>query len=211
MTNIRNNEGITGIAAAILLASIVLIAGVAASVVMSSSEGKTEEDYEQMMNEALDEISTYLQIKNAVGKYYYIEGEKRIQKIAILIKPIFSIDIDTSQLIIQLSNGKQIQMLYYGGHAEFIHAHPLFEHPIWNNQNENIFGFIVALDKDKSLVDYSTINDHTDMAYVTIKLSEDFQLKNGESIQITLFPSTGIARTVTIEAPAPITPIVSLY
>ncbi|UCD13094.1 MAG: hypothetical protein JSW60_05915 [Thermoplasmatales archaeon] len=211
MANIYNNEGITGIAAAILLAGIILIAGAAASITMSNSKGETEKDYKQMMNEALDEISIYLQIKDVIGKYYSIEGEKRIQKIAILIKPLFSTNIDTSKLLIQLFNGKQIQMLYYSGNAEFIHSYPLFEHSLWNNQNENNFGLVVTLDKDKSLVDYSIINDHTDMAYITIKLSEDFQLKNGDSIQITLFPSTGVERTVSIEAPAPLTPIVSLH
>ncbi len=210
MAIIYNSVGITGISAAIILAGIVLIAGVAASVTMVSSKGITEEDYEQMINDALTEISTYIQIKDIVGKYYSVDGERSIQKIVLLIKPLFSIDIDVSNLLIQISNGKQIQMLYYCGKSEFVNAHPIFEHPLWNYQNESNFGLITPLDKDKSLINFSTMNDHTDMAYLTIKLPTNFQLKYGDPIQITILPSIGIVRKITINAPAPITPIVSL-
>jgi len=208
--DIQNNEGIAGIALAIILAGIIITAGVAASVILGGSDNGTEEDYEQILNEALDEISTYIQIKDMVGKFYSIDGEKRIQRIALLIKPLFSIDIDVSELTIKLNNGKQISMLYYDGNANFINVNPLFEHPVWNEQNENNFGFIVILDKDESLVNHSIINENTDMAYITIKLPEDFELKKGDSMQITLFPSTGITRTIEIKAPAPVTSIVNL-
>lgn len=208
--DIQNKEGIAGIALAIILAGIIITAGVAASFILGESNNESETDYEQTVNEALNEFSTYIQIKDMVGKFYSIDGEKRLQKIALLIKPLFSVDIDISELTIKLNNGEQISMLYYNGNANFINANPLFEHPIWNEQNEDNFGFIVILDKDKSLVNHSIINKNTDMAYITIKLPEDFMLKKGNSMQITLFPSTGIARTIEIEAPAPITSIVNL-
>lgn len=202
-----NNEGIAGIALAVILAGIIITAGVTASVILGESENGSEEE---MLNEALDEISTYIQIKDKIGKFYSIEGGKCIQKIALLIKPLFSIDIDVSDLTIKLNNGEQINMLYYSGNAGFINANPLFEHPIWNEQNEENFGFIVILDKDESLVNHSIINKNTDIAYITIKLPENFWLKKGDSMHITLFPSAGIARTIEIEAPAPVTPIVNL-
>ena len=88
-----NNNGATGIVAAIMLGGIILIAGAAASVMMGNTNEGLEE-YEQILNEALDEISNYIQIKDIVGKYYSMEREKRIQKIAILVKPLFSIDVD---------------------------------------------------------------------------------------------------------------------
>lgn len=210
MAIIYNSEGITGISAAIIVGSIILIAGVAASVTMNNSEGMTEDDYEQLINDTLNEISTYIQFKDILGKYYSLGGERSIQRIAILIKPLFSIDIDMSNLLIQISNGKQIQMLYYCGKSEFVNAYPIFEHPLWNYQNESNFGLITPLDKDKSLINFSTMNDHTDIAYLTIKLPTNLQLKYGDSIQITILPSIGIVRKITIKAPAPITPIVSL-
>lgn len=205
-----NNEGGTGIITAILLVSFILIAATAVSVIMRNSEDMSEQDLEAILNGAVDEISTYIQIKDVMGKYYSTEGEQSIQKIAVLIKSLFSIDIDASELMIKLCNGEQIKMLFYSGQAEFMHSSSLFEHPIWDNMKGDNFNFVVALDKDRSLVDYNTINDNTDMAYITIKLSEDFAMKKGDTMTITFFLSKGVTRTITVKAPLPMKQIVSL-
>ena len=112
--------------------------------------------------------------------------------------------------MIKLCNGEKIKMLFYSGQAEFIHSSSLFEHPIWNTIENETFGFIVTLDKDRSLVDHNTINDNTDMAYIIIKLSEDFAMKKGDRITTTFFPSAGIEKTMTLEAPLPMKRIVTL-
>ncbi len=162
------------------------------------------------MDNTVREISTYIQIKDTLGKYYSTEGEQRIQKIAILIKPLFSINMDTSKLMIKLNNGKQVKLLYYNEQAEFIGYHSLVEHPIWDTINDNDFGFIVTLDTDRSLVDHDVLNANIDMAYLIIKLSEDFTMKKGDTLEITLSPSTRITRTLVIEAPLPMKPVVTL-
>lgn len=205
-----NNQGVTGIATAILLISFILIGATAASVIMGDSGNNPEENYEEILEEALDEISTYIQIKDALGKYNSTTEEQHIQKIAILIKPLFSIDIDASKLVIKLNNGKQIKMLYYTRQAEFISSNSLFEHPIWTTMTDTDFGFIVILDKDQSIIDYGTINDNTDMTYIIIKLSNDFTMKKGDTLELTLFPSTGITKTINLKAPLPIKQIVAL-
>ena len=204
-----NDKGGLGITAAILLITFILIAATATSVIMDQSGKISEQDIEKMTNEIVDELSTYIQIKDMVGKYYTINEKQRIQKIAILIKPLISIDIDVSTLTIKIHNGQQIRMLYYSGQAAFIHSHSLFEHQIWDEMNHNSFSFIVTLDKDRSLVDHDTINDNTDTAYIIIKLPQEFTMKKGDSITITLFPSTGITRTKTVVAPLPIKQIVT--
>jgi len=205
-----NNQGATGIATAILLISFILIGATAASVIMGDSGNNPEENYEEILEEALDEISTYIQIKDALGKYNSTTEEQHIQKIAILIKPLFSIDIDASKLVIKLNNGKQIKMLYYNRQAEFISSNSLFEHPIWTTMTDTDFGFIVILDKDQSIIDYGTINDNTDMTYIIIKLSNDFTMKKGDTLELTLFPSTGVTKTINLKAPLPIKQIVAL-
>ena len=205
-----NNQGVTGIATAILLISFILIGATAASVIMGDSGNNPEENYEEILEEALDEISTYIQIKDALGKYNSTTEEQHIQKIAILIKPLFSIDIDASKLVIKLNNGKQIKMLYYNRQAEFISSNSLFEHPIWTTMTDTDFGFIVILDKDQSIIDYGTINDNTDMTYIIIKLPNDFTMKKGDTLELTLFPSTGITKTINLKAPLPIKQIVAL-
>jgi len=206
-----DTQGATGIATAILLLSFILIGATAASVIMDENgKNNSEENYEEILNEALDEISTYIQIKDVLGKYYTVEEDQHIQKIAILIKPLFSTDIDASKLMIKLNNGKQIKMLYYNSQAEFISSNSLFEHPIWDNMADINFGFIAVLDSDQSIIDYDTINDNTDMTYIILKLPDEFTLKKGDALEITLFPSTGITKTIHLKAPLPIKQIVSL-
>jgi len=204
-----NNWGSTGITTIILLMSFLLIGATIASVVRSGTGGTTtsEENIDQILNDVLDEITTYIQIKDQIGKYYMDNSVQKIQKIAILVKPLISQDIDISQLTIKLSNGYDVKILNYSGNARFIGTNSLFEHPIWNNITGNSFGFIVTLDSDRSLVDYNTLN--ADMAYIIIKLSEGFSMVKGDSLTVTLFPSSGLARTITLEAPLPIKPVVS--
>lgn len=205
-----NKEGATGIATAILLISFILIAATVASVLTDNSSDISEQDLEKMVDDIVDEISTYIQIKDVMGKFYSIEGESRIQKIAVLIKPLFSVDMDVSELMIKLCNGEQIKMLYYNGQAEFIGTNSLFEHPIWNNMDCDSFSFVVVLDKDKSLVDYNTIDDSTDMTYIIIKLSENFAMKKGNTMTITFLLGKGTTRTIEVKAPLPMKQIVSL-
>jgi len=210
-----DTQGATGIATAILLLSFILIGATAASVIMGGT-GKDSEgrDIEELIitsvDETIDEISTYIQIKDVMGKYYTIDEKQKIQKIAVLIKPLISVDIDISELMIKLNNGKQIKMLYYSGQADFISSNSLFEHPICNTIRTDKFGFVITLDKDRSIVDYGIINDNTDMAYIVIKLPENFTMEKGDNLEITLFPSKGITKTINIEAPLPIKQVVSL-
>ena len=205
-----NNKGATGIATAILLIAFILISATAASVLMNDSGPQYEKNYEELLDDTLNQISTYIQIKDVLGKYTSNTEEQQIQKIAILIKPLFSIDIDTSQLLIQINNGKQIKILSSNNHAEFILSHSLFEHPLWQTMNENTFSFIPILDKDQSIIKYNTINDNTDVVYIILQLSNDFAIQKGENLEITLFPATGITKTITLTAPLPIKNVVSL-
>ena len=54
------------------------------------------------------------------------------------------------------------------------------------------------------------MNDNTDMAYIIIKLSKEFQMKKGNTMTVTLFPSTGVQKIITLEAPIPINLVVTL-
>jgi len=57
---------------------------------------------------------------------------------------------------------------------------------------------------------FDTINDNTDMIYIVLKLPPDITMKKGDSLEITLFPSIGITKTIHLKAPLPIKQIVSL-
>lgn len=184
----------------IILIGVILSAIAAASIITGETQQTTtEENTDKMVNQVIDEITTYIQIKDQIGKFYKTYGEYKIEKIGILIKPLIPQDIDITGLTIKLTNGYDVKILNYSGKAEFIGKNSLFEHDIWDEITYDSYGFIVTVDKDRSLVDYNILNG--DMTYVIIKLDESFSMPQRGSLTVTLFPSSGIVRTTTLEAP----------
>lgn len=207
-----NNKGNIGISSVIILIALMLVAITALSVLSQDSTTTTEtteEEIEQMLNEALDSATKYIQITDQVGKYYGEPRQQRIQKIAIMIKPMFSNDIDISEFTIKISNGESVRILFYSNNAESIGQNRLFDHPIWDKTPDGTFSFIVTHDRDNSLVEYDTLDDNTDMAYIIIKLPVDYYMKKGDTLIVQLFPSSGITKTTLLEAPLPMKSVVS--
>jgi len=200
----------TGLRSAILIVSLLLIGITVASVISSeTTQNISEQDLEQMTEETIDEISTYILIKDQLGKYKKFDDEKRIEKIALWITPLVTQDIDVSQLTIQLNNGENVIFLVYSNKSVNLGPYSLFDNPIWNNMNGSNFGFISIIDTDESLVNYNTLNDCSDNAYLVFKLPEFITICKHEKIIVTLFPSTGITRTIELKAPLPIKSVVS--
>lgn len=196
----------------IILVTFILLGVVVASVITgitSETTGATEEhNYEQMVEETIDEITTYIQIRDQKGKYYEVDGQMEIQKIALLISPLISQDIDVTGLTIMLDNGENVKVLYYSGSSSNLNSDKLFEHTIWDSLDSNDFSFITIIDDDSSLVNFNTINDYRDNAYLIFKLPPDMQLCKKDKMVITLFPSSGIDRTIFLEAPPALTSVV---
>lgn len=204
-----DNRGVTTIAAVFLLISGIVLAATATSVLLGSNES-SEADYEQLLDDAVDEIATYIQVKDVVGKYYDVDGKLKIQKIALLIKPMFSLDINLSGLVLKINNGEQIAMHYFNGESDHVGSHPLFEHPLWSSLENNSYSVLILTDKDSSVLEYGTMNKNTDMVYITLQLPPYLSLRNGDEMSITLITSHGVARTIFIEAPLPIKKVVNL-
>jgi archaellin len=221
-----NNLGSSRISTAILLVTFLLVAVTIASVITGRSgidfSSKKDNDYwgknvgfddslnkdmEKILNDVLDDITTYIKILDKMGKFYDIDDQLKIQKIVIMIKPLIIQDIDISDLTIKINNGENVRVLDYSGNAEYIESNPLFEHLIWEKTSVNNFSLIITKDKDRSLINNNVIND--DMAYIIIKLSEDFFMVKGDSLIVTLFPSSGITRTTLLEAPLPMNRVIT--
>ena len=206
-----NNKGNLGLVTGILLIGFILIGAVSASVIMNSTTSSTTTDLNQMTNEVVNEISTYLQIKNIIGKYQTIQGEQKIQHIALLIQPLVSLDIDITHMTLKISNGEQLYILNYDGNAAPIGTYSLFAHPLWDTLTENTYTIIPIIDDDLSMTTYHTINKNSDTAFILVKLPNDMTMKYGDRLQITLIPSPGMERTFNIEAPLPTSHVVTLY
>jgi archaellin len=205
-----NNQANLGISSVIILISFILISVTAFSVLSNdTTEGTSEEEIQEIIDDTLDEITKYLQITDKIGKFYGPPQQQEIQKIALMVKPIFSNEIDISEITIKITDGNSIKILSYSGVAQPIDTNHLFEHPIWNDLNENTFGLISTHDKDNSISDYSVLNKNTDMAYIVISLSPDFFMKKGDTLFVQLFLSSGIIKTMSLEAPLPMRAIAS--
>lgn len=189
-----------------------LVLVTAARIIGQDSTGTeiSEENIDEILDETLDEITTYIQIKDKIGKYYGTPHNYKIKKIAILISPLISQNINMSEMTVKISNNENVKIINFIGISDKIGSNNLFDHPIWDQINENYFGIITTHDKDNSIINYNTINSNTDMLYLIIKLNGSFSMSNGDINIITLFPSTGIQKTIIIEAPLPMRKIVSL-
>jgi len=161
---------------------------------------------EEIEDEYFDEIQTYLQIKDKIGKYYGEYPDKQISKIAILVTPLVSQEVNLSGLSIKLNDGEMITYIDYSGNSTELGSHTLFEHPLWANLN-NTYGLLVINDEDDSMKDYDIFNRNSDMAYIVFELSGSFKMSRDEEMYVTLFPSTGWERTIWLEAPIPINSI----
>lgn len=206
-----NNHGQLGAIAGILLLVFILIGAVSASVIITETQSTSEEDLNNITNEIVDELCSYLQIKQIVGKYQTIQGEQRINKIAVLIKPYVSQTIDISHMTIELCDGEYYQILFFNGTTGSIRSGSLFEHPIWNSITNETYGLLATIDDDNSLIDSHMINKNTDMTFLIIQLPNDKALTQETQLVLTIRPSPGIGRTVTLEAPLPIKNVVTLY
>jgi archaellin len=206
-----NKQGNLGLITGILLIGFILIGAVSASVIMNTTKNVSDNDLNKITNEVVDEITTILQIKIAVGKYQMINGEQRIQQIAILIKPLISLDIKLSHMTIQLSNGEQLYVLSYNGNAASISSYSVFNHPLWDTITLGTYSLLPTIDDDQSIITDQLINKNTDMAFILIKLPDDTAMKKGDYLDITILPSPGMGRTIRLEAPLPTTHIVTLY
>lgn len=192
-----NNIGSTGITSMALISSL-LVMGAASSVIFEESDDLSE-DAKQAVNDALEEITTYLKIEEAIGKYYTTNNERRVERIVIFVKQFITSNVNVSELKIKIQNDVDVIVLSYSGHAEEIGSKPMFSHDIWEKTN-NSFSIIVTSDNDRSLLDYNIMNK--DRACMAIKLPESFAMEKSEKISISIIPSKGITSSILCETPS---------
>lgn len=206
---INDSIGSAGISSIILIIGILLIAATVGSVITETPQDLSGEDINEIVNDVVNEITSYIQIKNILGKYYHYENSYTLQKIMLLITPLFHVDYDLSELKIQLQTKDAIIDLNYNQNA-LIPSGNLFSDSYWEYDKDNVYGCLVTLDKDESVSQFHTLNDPTDMVYLTINLPKNMYLLKGDKITISLIAGTGAMRSVFIEAPLPMSMIVQL-
>ena len=200
-----------GTIAGILLLMFLLIGAASASWIITDSEITSEDELNRITNEVIDEICSSLLIKQIIGKYQDFQGEQRITKIAILIKPYVSQTIDITHMTITLCDGQQYTILFFNGTAGSLRSSSLFDHPQWDSMTAGTFSVLSTIDDDTSIVNSQLINKNTDMLFLLLSFPDGTGMKQDDVLEVTILPSPGIGRTVSLEAPLPIKPIVTLY
>ena len=193
-----NNIGAMGASIFPVLTSFILIGAGASSILVEDSEDLAQEA-EHIVNDVIEEITTYFTIDDVVGKYDTTNGVRSIKKIAILIKPFIQSTINLSEMTIKISNQHDLIILRFSSHVMERSTEGIFEHPIWLN-TDHAFSIIVLIDTDRSVIDYTVMNN--DFVILAIKLPDQFTMKNDESITISLVPPHGITRSVILETPS---------
>ncbi|HEC82151.1 MAG TPA: hypothetical protein ENI42_07015 [Thermoplasmatales archaeon] len=190
-----NNIGSTGIITVPLLSSLLVFS--AASTNIFENSDNLSKDVEKMVNDVVEEVATYIVIKDAIGKYYHnADGVPKVRKIVVLVKPLIPSVINISELTIEISNGNDVMLLSYSGKAMQSNSAALFEHQIWD-KTVDAFSLIVLIDKDKSLLDHGIMNE--DLALIAIRLPDKFAMGDDESITLSIIPVRGAITSVVLE------------
>jgi len=205
----KNISASIGITSVILIVAILLIAATVGSVITETSQEVSEEDINILVEDAIKEITSYIQIKNILGKYYAFENTYALQKIMILITPLFHVEYDLSTLVVQLQTNDMVTDLYYDQQA-VVPKGDLFAESNWHQEKENVYSCLISLDTDDSIQQYNILNDPTDMVYLTIDFPQSMYLYKGDSMKISLIAGSGVLRSISIKAPVPINKIVQL-
>jgi len=199
----------TGITTLIILTALLLVGITVTSVITEgTSDTTTECNYEEITDELIKEITSYLQIKDQKGKYTNINEEQKIEKIAILLSPLVSQNIDLTKLTIQLDNGQTIKILKYYKSSKLTQQ-SLFEHKLWVTLNGTNYALLTICDTDNLIANYNLINENSDNAYLIFKLPPDMMMKKYDTLKVTLFPSSGITKTTILKAPMPMKPVIT--
>ena len=206
-----NNKGNLGVTTGIFVILVIVIGAIAASAIIQTTQSTSLPDLTKLTNEAIDEITTTFQIKSVIGKYETIQGRACIQKIAILIKPLVSLNIDIDKIHLMIVSEDDLRLLSFNGSVAPMNTPSLFDHPLWDTLDEGRYGLITTVDDDGSMTTSQVIDKNTDMAFLIVKLPVAAPLFYGQILQLTLAPTPGNECTVTLEPPLPTTHVVSLY
>jgi archaellin len=209
-----NGSASTGVLSLLLLSIMLMGTAAVSNELFLGNDGEKIYDidnYEEIINDSLDEVSTYFNIKHILGKYNNDENKHHIGKAVILLKPYFDINFDMSGLHILLSNGEKTLMLQKNDKTELVGSYDVFEHPSWDYISYGFYSVLVVSDQDNSIKEFNVVNENTDMVYVTLTFSDYFNVEKGDEIKVSLIPSCGNSQTFMLKAPLPTSTIVDLY
>ena len=195
-----------GIGTLIIFIAMVLVAAVASSVLIQTSE-KLQQRAMAVGSQTTREVSSGMKI---VGMTGFTNTEKtRIEYLALSVQPragSYDINLNATNIYIQYDNMTVVSLDYSDGNviASSVSANGIFRTLNLTNINATEFGVIAVRDSDSSIP--STYGMSTkDLAILIINLtailSETSGLATSEEITGRIVPEVGAAGTFLITAP----------
>jgi len=199
--------GDMGIGAMIVFIAMVLVAGIAASVLIQTAN-RLEIQAMQTGQETIGEVSTGLAVTAING--YRVVGNASLDLMTISIQPRSgSFSIDLEQTYIELSDSNTKVVLMYQS-TEF-HDTPdidgdFFDTTFYNGLNATTFGIIVLEDADGSLSSTTPVVNKGDQVMLTINLDTVFSGTTGlptrTDVWGTIQPEEGAPAVFAFTSPA---------
>jgi len=168
----RKDVGSIGIGAMIVFIAMVLVAGIAASVLIQTST-KLESQAMKSGQETIAEVSTGLAVFDIEGK----TGTSDLRDLAITVRArAGASDIDLNETTILITDGTTKSLLtYYGwSDADLFNASvdadgQLFGTGNWSNLTNDYFGIIVLEDADGSCAQTNPVINKGDKVVLTVR------------------------------------------
>ncbi len=196
--------GAIGIGAMIVFIAMVLVAGIAASVLIQTS-GKLEMQAMKSGQETIAEVATGIQVEGIEG--YNASGAGTISRLAIEIRArAGSQEVDISETVVELTDSNTKNLFTYNS-GNFTPVASIdgniFTASFYPFDNDTIFGLIVLEDADNSITAANPIINTGDHVIITINITKAFG-GFGTRVDVTgiVIPEEGSPGVVSFTTPA---------
>ncbi len=170
--NQKEDVGATGIGTMIIFIAMVLVAGIAASVLIQTSS-RLESQAMSTGEETTAEVATGLSVEGVMG---YAASTEDIKYLAIEVRPRSgSKEIDLSETLLTLSNSSTQLVLTYDSTVFTLKASidgDLFAAASYTGLDANEFGIIVLEDADGSCISTTPVVNRGDKVIVTVNVGD---------------------------------------
>jgi len=206
----KNDHGDMGIGAMIVFIAMVLVAGIAASVLVQTAN-KLEIQAMQTGQQTTEEVATGLSVSDITGQLGTNASNgswapNSILNLTICVAPRSgSMDIDLSNTVVELSNSNTKYILTYDQALYFAAPDPtgVFVQGAFATLNSKSFGLIVLEDADGSCLAASPVINRGDHVLLTISAGQCFQgLQPRTDIWGMVIPETGAPGVFAFRTPA---------
>lgn len=196
-----NNYGSMGIGTMIVFIAMILVAGIAASVMI-----QTMSDLQNKANrtgrETIRDISTGIEVRQVSG---YVVNSK-IDQLALYISPIVASEgIDLSHTVIFLSDSNNEVMLKYDSSmfSNSVSSNGLFHTLNSSNLTSSSFGIVVVRDRDNSCTASNPVINEKDIVVLIVNTTKCFSgLSPRTEVWGRVTPEYGISGIISFTVPS---------